>query len=831
MDNEKGVLTDGQTEIFFFILDVRYETMSSGRPQIKIFGVTEDKKSVLVKDKNFDSYFYAILKPDADVAQTLQKLRSLEIKRDAETVKIKDTAISNKNLLKKQVKVIKIIADHPNDISILQDALRSFDEISARQEADIKFYRRYLVDKNLIPCTLCKAVGNLISGSDADIILGAQKVEQANTDLMPQPKSLAFDIETLCSGTFPSPKSDSIITISFYGSDGFKKAITWKRFPNAPDYVTFVDGELKLLEEFIKTIKQFKPEFIVGYGSDSFDFPFILERCQKYKTKLDLGLNGSEILINANGAGFAGLVHIDILHFIGNILGLETERLDLVAKELLRKDKLSYPKYPKKINELWEVGLEDELSNLIEYKLNDAQLIYELFLNVLPTQLQLVKLIGLPPFDIARATYGKLVEEFLIKNCSRFGQLILRRPEQSEIIERRRQTYSGGFVVEPRPNLYKNVCVFDFKSSYPQIIAAHNISPETINCECCRYKGGHHITEDLWFCSKEKGFMPELVQEIIERRRRILAILEKTSDDDPARMELSARAHALKYVAVSFYGYLGFSGARWYSLDCAKAITLLGRNYIQMVIKEGEKFGFEVLYSDTDSVFILLKDKLIDDAKKFLSIINSILPSPMELEYRDFYPSALFLGKKDESGGAKKRYALLTKNGNLILRGLESIRGDWSELAKNCQKEVLNIILKEGNVEEAVAYVQKLIQNVKERKVDLNDLIIKVRLTKSLNKYVARTPYVLAGELAAQKGHDVGEGFVVSYIIKGGENKISERVLLAEDAHLQDYDPEYYCENQILRTVYKVFEIFGYTDEKLKSGQTTLGGWNGGKHA
>jgi DNA polymerase elongation subunit (family B) len=65
----------------------------------------------------------------------------------------------------------------------------------------------------------------------------------------------------------------------------------------------------------------------------------------------------------------------------------------------------------------------------------------------------------------------------------------------------------------------------------------------------------------------------------------------------------------------------------------------------------------------------------------------------------------------------------------------------------------------------------------------------------------------------------------ISYIIKSGSGKISDRVSLAEDSTIEDCDVDYYIENQVLRAVYKIFETFGYDLEKLKGGQTTIGGY------
>ena len=824
--------------IYFYPLDIDYETTEDGRPQIRIFGLTQDKKRIVVLDPTFVPYFWVIPKNGVHLKHFIRKLKGLEIRHHEEIIKIRGARVEIKKYLKEKVRALRITADHPGHIPLIVDVVKKLPEVEAKKEFDIQFYRRYLIDRELIPHTLCSAHGEFVRRPDlaVDYVFAANSIRQATLDLLPEPQILAFDFEIACEGVVPDPGRDAIILCSFYGSGGFKKVISWKAFKNPPDYVTFVDGEIELIEEFKKTILQFKPDILVGYGTDNFDFPYLRERAAKYNIKLDFGLDGSSVETRMRGmrgvARITGIVHLDIFSFIRNILGatLETERyrLDLVAKEMLGFGKLFTVSQPRKIGEIWNVGLDEELVNLVEYNLRDSELAYKLCLETLPTQLQIVKLIGLPLFDVDRMTYGQLVEWYLIRNAPRFNQICPNRPTLEVSAARRAKTYVGGFVFEPEAGLYKNIGIFDYRSLYPSILASHNIGPTTINCKCCKFKGGHRTEldgEKYWFCSKTEGFLPSLVRDLVERRKRIKSILVKTKREDPSWVELNSRSYALKTIANSFYGYQGFAGARWYCFDCARAITAFGRKYIQAVIKEAKKFGFDVVYADTDGAFLLLKNKKPKDILRFLHIINSILPKPMELEYQGFYPRGIFFEKKGEIGGAKKRYALLSDQGRIILRGIEAIRGDWSALAKKAQRQVLEIILSGQSVKKAAKYAQDLIARVKKRAVPLEDLVIEVKLTRNLNQYTSRGPHVVAGEMASKKGYRVGRGFIAAYIVKSGKGRIRDRVVLAEDAKLEDYDVDYYIEHQIIRAIYKIFEIFDYSTEKLKAGQVTLEGW------
>ncbi|MEM4714139.1 MAG: DNA-directed DNA polymerase [Candidatus Nanoarchaeia archaeon] len=683
--------------------------------------------------------------------------------------------------------------------SFTQAVLLGFKTKIFLYNADLPLRKRYWSDKNFTPFSLYCVSGETWAQElfKVDFSIIAENIQQIETNDLP--KILAFDIETACSKMWPDPKNDPIISIAIY-SENFKQVLTWKRFSQSPNYIKFVDSEAELLMEFFEILKQQNPFALIGYGSENFDLPYILERTKKYDLKLDLNWAENQDLI--------GFLHIDIAHFIKTFLDLDTSRynLDQVSKKILGKGKLDHLS-PNKINEIWSVGLDIELKHLLEYNLTDAQLTFELFETFFPFLKELVKLTKLHFRDLFHASYSMLVEWFILANSK---VPIPKKPFKREVFDRIKKTFQGAFVVEPKPGLYSNICCFDFRSLYPSIIASHNISPDTINCACCKPSDSFSIG-DVWFCSKKQGFLAILAKELIERRARINEII-KQNPDKKELVELKARSQALKRIAASFYGYLGFPASRFYCLDCAKAVTFLGRKYIDMVIGEAKKFGFEILYGDTDSLFVERKDK---DPFLFLKLINNILPKPMELELKGIYKTGLFFGKKEGEGGAKKRYALLAEDGSIVLKGVEAIRSDWSSLAKEAQKEVLRILLLKQDLKEAIAYVRNLINSIKNKKVNLRDLVISVKLTKNITSYKAKGPHVVAAQIAKAKGYPLKPGSVLNYIVTKGGEKISTKVKLFEEATLDDYDADYYVNHQLIRAVYKIFEIFGVQKEQL----------------
>src|SRR3989338_9431905 len=112
---------------------------------------------------------------------------------------------------------------------------------------------------------------------------------------------LAFDIETYGIASEETRMDNPIISLALYGNDGFKKVITWKKFKDANEDIEFVGSEDELIEKFKNHVKNYDPDFLVGYYSDCFDFPQIMDRTKKYKINLGLGKDRSNVNFTERG--------------------------------------------------------------------------------------------------------------------------------------------------------------------------------------------------------------------------------------------------------------------------------------------------------------------------------------------------------------------------------------------------------------------------------------------------------------------------------------------------------------------------------------------------
>ncbi|MDP6648258.1 MAG: DNA polymerase domain-containing protein, partial [Candidatus Woesearchaeota archaeon] len=527
-------------------------------------------------------------------------------------------------------------------------------------------------------------------------------------------------------------------------------------------------------------------------------------------------------------AQIMGITHLDIFKFIRKIISgtlkTETYNLNAVASELLGEKK-----HDVDLNELskaWDN--ETELKEFCEYNLNDARLSYNLAEKLMPAISEMVKITGLTIYDVNRMGFSQLVEWYLLRQAPNFNEIAPNKPSNDEIMKRRLQTYKGAFVFEPKPGLYDNIVVFDYRSLYPTIVGSHNISPGTINCDCCAEEAKLVPLEDnkkIWFCNKKKGFIPTLIEDLITRRTRIKEIIKDQIDEKFAILD--ARQNSLKLLANSFYGYLGFFAARWYSLECAQATTAFGRHYIKEVIEKAQKSGFRVLYSDTDSVFLTLDEKTKQDAETFSEKINQELPGLMELEFEGFYPSGIFVSAKVGAYGAKKKYALLDENGMLKIKGFESVRRNWSMIAKEVQEKVLEIILKERDNKKALEYVKKTIDDLRNKKIPLEKVVIHTQLQKEISEYDSRGPHVAVAQRLKNQGVNVGPGSMIRFVVLQGSDIIRNRSKLPEEVKENNYDADYYINNQVVPAVERIFNVLGYTKEDLleTKEQTKLEGY------
>jgi DNA polymerase Pol2 len=318
---------------------------------------------------------------------------------------------------------------------------------------------------------------------------------------------------------------------------------------------------------------------------------------------------------------------------------------------------------------------------------------------------------------------------------------------------------------------------------------------------------------------------------VIKKRQEVKQKMKKLKKGSEEYKKLDNYQYSLKIIANAMYGYFAYVASRWYCRPCGESCTAWERYYIDQIIKNAKENNFEIIYGDTDSVFIKIPNvsgkQLNEKAANWLNKVNDKLPGIIELEFRGLYQGGIFVARHGEEKGAKKRYALIDYDGNLEIRGFETVRRDWCDLAKKIQHEVLRIILQDKDPDKAIKLVKDTIKKVQDGKAKLDELTINTQLTMPISAYRQIGPHVKVAMKMEQRGKPVGEGIIIEYIITKGKGSISDRAEPVEDVKEGQYDPEYYINNQVLPAAMRVLQALELTEEQILSGKTQakLGEW------
>lgn len=581
--------------------DIDYVTRND-KPIIRLFGINpETEENVIAVDTTFKPYLY-VLPYDFDIC--LEDLREMGLD---------DLEVETKIDIGTEREFIKVTLTHPQEVPKLRDSIRDLPSVKQIREYDIPFYRRYLIDKQITPTNIIELHGETI---DSILYSEELKIDEDVTlfKMMENPidkhktnkrnKILSFDIEVYNAEGMPTAENDPIIMMSLCGNNGLKKVLSTKKSDKS--FVETLSSEKDMLKRFVEIIKEENPDMLVGYNSDNFDLPYIKKRAEKLNIKLDLGVDGSGIKFIKRGFNNAGVikgrVHVDLYLLVRHNMRLERYTLERVYEELFDEKKIDVP--GDQIYQYWDSD-DERLEELFDYSMDDAVTTTMIGDKLTPLTVAQTRLVGQPLFDIARMTTGQMVEWYLMLKAYEKNNIIPNKPDTDEYSQRRKSNkVIGGYVKEPEKGLFEHIAYLDFKSLYPSIIIAQNISPDTIT-------DGENMDESEYYTCPEngykflkepKGFIPSIIGYILDERQRIKKLMKEEKVPEQKRA-YDFEQQGLKRLANSMFGAYGYSRFRWYKIECAAAITAWGREYIRNAMKKAEEYDFKPIYADTDGFY------------------------------------------------------------------------------------------------------------------------------------------------------------------------------------------------------------------------------------
>ncbi|MEM3515293.1 MAG: 3'-5' exonuclease, partial [Saccharolobus sp.] len=256
----------------FFILDLSYDIVD-GIPQIYIWSIDEKGERCVVIERNFRPYFYVTYNGDEN--KIIENIRKIS-KPESPITRID---IVEKKSLGNPVRALFIESLIPAYVKLYREEISKIEGVKATLESDIRYYMRYLIDKDLLPFSWFSAEVDEIEvkGLRVNKAYLLKNILNRFEDKTPNLRVLSFDIEVYNKYGSPNPRRDPIIIISL-----------WSKEENGVQFVAEDKDDFNLLRKFIEYINKFDPDIILGYN-DKFSWNYILERSKSIGIKIDVG--------------------------------------------------------------------------------------------------------------------------------------------------------------------------------------------------------------------------------------------------------------------------------------------------------------------------------------------------------------------------------------------------------------------------------------------------------------------------------------------------------------------------------------------------------------
>lgn len=590
----------------------------------------------------------------------------------------------------------------------------------------------------------------------------------------------------------------------------------------APSFaITWADTEKTLLTYFIDRINRIDPDIIMGWNVKQFDMAVLARRARMANIKLTIGRNKRELLVREwegqTITELAGRVIVDGIEALKTMTyHFDSFALDNVAEQLVGERKLIQS--DDKLAAIKHLYINDPIA-LATYNHTDCVLV-----NRIAEQSKYIDFLilrgTLTGLDIGRP--GGSVAAFLnvyLPKLHRRKYISGVRPDNGGLAS------PGGYVMNSQPGLYDDVIVLDYKSLYPSIIRTFKIDPmglaegkKTPENAIPGFKGA--------MFSKTEHFLPDIIDSLWKQR------------DQAKRQQDAPRSQAIKILMNSFYGVLGSGGCPFYDPRLASSITLRGHEIMQTTARWIEELGYNVIYGDTDSTFVHIADnhqlgtpaqtgKILSQQinKKWQQKLAQEfgIPCYLEIEFETYFSKFFMPTIRGSEQGSKKRYAGLKVTDTetkLVFKGLENVRSDWTELAKEFQYNLYRRIFESEPVE---TFIKSVIKDVKQGAVD-HKLVYSKRLRKPISHYIkSLPPHVKAAKHAELENQKRGRptrfhaNMSVPYIITTQGPQTPEYA----NAPL---NYEHYIEKQIMPIADSILPLVGLTFSSIITEQMSLFG-------
>jgi DNA polymerase, archaea type len=769
----------------FWLLDLNYDAWD-GKPAICLWGITPDNKRVVIV-QDIEPYFYLMPREEQDPSELIARLD-----KQKPHPAIKAATLEKKKLLGKEHPVIRVSCTETDSLEkCARQTVKALGALASFEET-LRPATKYQNDLGIKPCQWYQVEVEQIEnrqGLEVDAVYRVRSEPSATGRVQHLDLHLvAFTVLAVSPVGSPSRERDPAVGIAWASSEETGPGHSY-------------GSEPEMISRFSEAVSQTRSDFVFSFEGNRFSWPYLARRAALAKASLRVGRDGGPPHQSLFGHfSLTGRANVDLADFAGDLYDVKDKTLRNVLKFLGIKPTEVGPIPEHDYYRYWsDRELREKLERRIEA---DAEETLDLGRDALDYVVELSSLSGLPPDQVLAAAVGFRVDNHMMMEAHRLGELIPTRNEMPVI------PYRGAIVLKPEVGLHENVAVVDFSSMYPSLMVKYNISPDTI---LDKDDGGESyvVPEVGWrFRKRPPGLYAIVLGNLLYERKRLKREVANSRKETNEYRLLKARERAVKVITNATYGYAGWAGSRWYSKQVAESAAALGRDTINKSILIAKKLGLKIFYGDTDSLFVNYDEALVG---KFLKAVEEELG--LEISLSHVYKRILFTE-------AMKKYAGLKNDGEIDVVGMEAVRGDWSQLAKEVQNMVLRMILEDRGPARSKEYVLGLTKDLKSAKKPLSSFVIWKTLTKRPEDYDVHAPHVEAAKKLAQQGWPVGSGDSVGFVIVNRPGKLFQKAEPYANASLEELDYNYYVDNQIVPAAARALSVFGITEKDLAHSQS-----------
>ena len=538
----------------------------------------------------------------------------------------------------------------------------------------------------------------------------------------------------------------------------------------------YCETRAQLLEKLIEWMERHDPDAIIGWNLLQFDLKVLQQHAEQYRVPLRIGRGGAVMEWREHGvtrnhffAGAAGRLIIDGIEALRSATwSFPSFSLEYVSRSVLGEGKAIDNPY-QRMDEI-QRRFDEDKPELARYNLKDCELVTRIFAKT-----------ELLSFLLERATVTGLAADRSGGSVAAFTHLYMPRMHRQGYVAPNLGDVAGaaspgGFVMDSRPGLYDSVLVLDYKSLYPSIIRTFLIDPLGLIEGMLHPDDEHSVPGFLGArFSRTRHCLPSVVAQVWQAREAA-----KREHNKPL-------SQALKIIMNAFYGVLGSTGCRFFDPRLASSITMRGHEIMHTTRELIQAQGYEVIYGDTDSTFVWLKHAHDEDdaariGRALVEHINAAwrdrlqarfgLDSALELQFERHFRRFFMPTVRGTDEGSKKRYAGLTVladgSEDVVYKGLETVRTDWTPLAQQFQQELYGRIFRQQPYQD---YVRDYVRDTLAGRLD-EQLVYRKQLRRPLDAYERNVPpHVRAARVADDFNRKQGRplqyqnGGWISYVI------------------------------------------------------------------